>query len=179
MKNKWEILPCPIISYLSEGVLPKDSEVALKIIVQAHYMQWRMGPCEYKESNGGALHCSYIRSVPVHSYNTMLHQWWDRMYQHIINCPQCAIATDVRRRQSPSLKSTPVDHPLCEIGGCFYSEGVHSPGNQLNLKLLVLFTDPLIWSSFSALKNFAIIYPSRQQLPVFLSRRVNCTQWYN
>ena len=38
------------------------------------------------------------------------------MYQHIINCPQCAIATDVRRRQSPSLKSTPVDHPLQIVG---------------------------------------------------------------
>ena len=48
--------------------------------------------------------------------HAMLHQWWDRMYQHIINCPQCAIATDVRRRQSPSLKSTPVDHPLQIVG---------------------------------------------------------------
>ena len=42
------------------------------------------------------------------------------MYQDIINytCnyPQCAMATGVGRRQSPPMKSIPVDHPFQIVG---------------------------------------------------------------
>ena len=42
--------------------------------------------------------------------------WWKHRYQDIINytsnCPQCARSTGVRRRQSPPMKSIPVDHPF-------------------------------------------------------------------
>ena len=54
-------------------------------------------------------------------YKTMSRQWWwEHMYQDIINytrnCPQCDIATGVGRRQSPPMKSIPVDHPFQIVG---------------------------------------------------------------
>ena len=68
-------------------------------------------------------------------YKTMLrHWWWDHIYQDIIDCapnrPQCAILTGAGRRQSPSMKSTPADHPFQIIGVDIMKLPVTTRGNR-------------------------------------------------
>jgi len=53
-------------------------------------------------------------------YKTVSRQWWwGQMYQDIMdyvhNCPQCATLTGVGRRQTPPMKSIPVDHDIMEL----------------------------------------------------------------
>ena len=131
---------CPIMNYLSEGVLSKDSQVAAKLIVQASLYTMANGilyyvgqkknsvpkivvPSEYKKKLMEEYHAGVMSdhfSGP-RMYKTMSRQWWwDYMYQDIINYThnflQCAIATGVGRKQSPPKKSIPVDHPFQIVG---------------------------------------------------------------
>ena len=113
-----------IMSYLSEGILPDDSQVAAKTIVQAllyttvdgisYYVSQKSDsspqvvmPSEYKR----LIEEYYSRIMTRHFsvptiYKTISRQWWwDYMYQDIIDytcsCPHCAIVTGAGRRQSP------------------------------------------------------------------------------
>jgi len=129
-----------IMSYLSEGILPNDSQVAANIIVQASLYTMNNGllyyvgqksdntprvvvPSEYKKRLMEEYHSGIMSghfSGPK-IYKTMCHQWWwEHMYQDINDyarsCPQCAIVTGAGRRQSPQMKSIPVDHPFQIIG---------------------------------------------------------------
>ena len=108
---------CPIMKYLSEGVLPEDTQVAAKVIVQASLYTVADGilyytgqkkdstpivvvPCDYKKKLMEEYHAGVIMSGHFSGpriYKTMSCQWWwEHMYQDIINyahnCPQCAIS---------------------------------------------------------------------------------------
>ena len=95
---------CPIMNYLSEGVLPEDSQVAAKLIVQASLYTMADGilyyigqkkdsvpkvvvPSEYKKRLMEEYHAGVMSghfSGP-RIYKTMSRQWWwDHMYQDII-----------------------------------------------------------------------------------------------
>ena len=140
----------PIVKYLSEGVLPEDTQVATKIIVQAslygilYYTGQKKDstpkvvvPSDYKKKLMEEYHAGVMSghfSGP-RIYKIMSRQWWwEHMYQGIINythnCPQCAIATDVGRRQSPPIKSIPVFHPFQIVGVDIMELPLSTNGNK-------------------------------------------------
>ena len=95
----------PIMSYLSDGILPDDSQVAAKIIAQASLYTMVYGllyyvgqkndssprvvvPSEYKrrliEEYHSRIMSGHFPGPEI--YKTMSHQlWWDHMYQDIID----------------------------------------------------------------------------------------------
>ena len=95
----------PIMKHLSEGVLPEDTLVAAKIIIQVllytmtdgilYYTDQKKDstpkvvvPSDYKKKVMEKYHAGIMSghfSGP-RIYKTMSHQWWwEHMYQHIIN----------------------------------------------------------------------------------------------
>ena len=130
----------PIMAYLSEGVLPEDPHMAARTIVEASLYTMADGilyytgekkdsipkvvvPSEYKNKLIEEYHAGVMSghfSGPKIYKATSRQWWWNRMYQDIVNytrkCPQCAIATGVGRRQSPPMKSIPVDCPFQIVG---------------------------------------------------------------
>ena len=51
-------------------------------------------------------------------------------YTRSINCPQCAIATGVGRKQLPPIKSIPVDHPFQIVGTDIMELPLTNNGNR-------------------------------------------------
>jgi len=74
--------------------------------------------------------------------------WWDHMYQdYAHNCPQCAIVTGAGRRQSPPMKSIPVDHPF-QIGVDIMELSVTTRGNRYAIVFQDLFTKwPMVYAA--------------------------------
>ena len=163
---------CSIMNYLSEGALPEDSQVAAKLIVQAslytmadrilYYIGQKKDsvpkvvvPSEYKKRLTEEYHAGVMSghfSGP-RIYKTMSHQWWwDDMYQDIINytrnCPQCAIATGVGRKQSPPTKSIPADHPFQIVGVHIMELPLPTNGNRYAIVFQDLFTKwPMVYTA--------------------------------
>ena len=153
----------PIMAYLFEGVLPEDSQLATKMIVQASLYTMADGilyyighkdsvpkvvvPSEYKKRLMEEYHAGVMSghfSGPK-IYKAMSRQWWwDHMYQDIIiyacNCLQCAIATGIGRRQSPPMKSIPVDHPFQIVGVDIMELPLTTNGNRYVIVFQDLFT---------------------------------------
>ena len=78
--------------------------------------------------------------------------WWEHMYQDIINytrnCPQCAIATGVGRRQLPPMKSIPVDHPFQIVGVDIMELPLTTNGNKYAIVFQDLFTKwPMVYAA--------------------------------
>ena len=161
-----------IMSYLSEGILPDDSQEAAKIIVQTslytmvdgilYYIgqksdssPWVVVPSEYKrrliEEYHSGIMSGHFSGPKI--YKTMSRQWWwDHMYQDIIDytcsCPQCAIVTGAGRRQSPPMKSIPVDHPFQIIGVDIMELPVTTSGNRYAIVFQDLFTKwPMVYAA--------------------------------
>ena len=86
-------------------------------------------------------------------YKTMLRQWWwEHMYQDIINythnCPQCAIASGVGRRQSLPMKSIPVDHPFQIVSIDIMELPLAASGNKYAIVFQDLFTKwPMVYAA--------------------------------
>ena len=162
----------PIMTCLAEGVLLEDFQLAERIIVQAslytmadgilYYIGQRKDsipkvvvPSEYKERLLEDYHAGVMLghfSGPK-IYKTISRQWWwDHMYQDIINyvrnCPQCAIATGVGRRQSPPMKSIPVDHPFQIVGIDIMELPLTTNGNWYAIVFQDLFTKwPMVYAT--------------------------------
>ena len=154
----------PIMNYLSKGVLPEDSQVAAKLVAEAslytmadeilYYIGQKKDsipkvvvPSDYKKRLMEEYHAGVMSghfSGP-RIYKTMSRQWWwEHMYQDIINytrnCPQCAIATGVGRRQSPPMKPIPVDHPFQIVGVDIMKLPLTTNGNKYAIVFQDLFT---------------------------------------
>ena len=162
----------PIMTYLSEGVLPENSQAAAKTILQASLYTMADGMLYYIGQRGDSIPRVVVPSgykkrlmEEYHSgimsghfsgpkiYKAMSRQWWwDHMYQDINDytrsCPQCAIVTGVGRRQSPPMKSIPVDHPFQIIGVDIMELPVTTSGNKYAIVFQDLFTKwPMVYAS--------------------------------
>ena len=161
-----------IMTYLAKRVLPEDSQLAERIIVQAslytmadgilYYIGQRKDsapnvvvPSENKEWLLEEYHAGVMSghfSGPK-IYKTMSRQWWwDHMYQDIINyvrnCPQCAIAMGVGRRQSLPMKSIPVHHPFQIVHVDIMELPLITNGNRYAIVFQDLFTKwPMMYAT--------------------------------
>ena len=124
---------------MADGILyyidHKDS--VPKVVVPSEYKKRLM-----EEYHAGVM-SGHFSGLKI--YKAMSQQWWwDHMYQDIIsyarNCPQCAIATGVGRRQSPPMKSIPVDHPFQIVGVDIMELPLTTNGNQYVIVFQDLFT---------------------------------------
>ena len=85
-------------------------------------------------------------------YKAMSRQWWwEHMYQDVNsytrNCPQCAIATGVGRKQLPPMKSIPRDHPFQIAGVDIMELPLTNNGNRYVAVFQDLFTKwPMVYA---------------------------------
>ena len=160
----------PIMVYLSEGELPENAELAAKIVMQAslytmvdkilYYIGQKNSPprvvvpSDHKQKLIKEYHAGIMSghfSGP-RIYKAISRQWWwEHMYQDINNythnCPQCAIATGVGRKQLPPMKSIPVDHPFQIVGIDIMELPLTNNGNKYVIVFQDLFTKwPMVYA---------------------------------